>query len=101
MSAATFDSDILPGETGTKNIGSDSNRWQDGYFSGNVEIENNLTVGKADGSKGYLRFTRSGEGDPPSVECGESDTGRLYIKTNTPQKLFLCVKEVWKSISLN
>ena len=38
VSAATFDSDIIPSADATYNVGISANRWKDGFFSGNVGI---------------------------------------------------------------
>jgi type II secretory pathway pseudopilin PulG len=90
-SAATFDSDLLPGATGIRNIGQPTTRWLNGYFGGDVEID------------GFLQFKASGSEDPPIATCDPSKVGRLYLKNNAaPFKLYICSGSAgWKSATLN
>lgn len=48
--AAIFDTSLLPGASGSADIGQNTKRWRDGYFSGNLSVNNQmdtntLTVG--------------------------------------------------------
>lgn len=51
VNAITFDSDILPDVTNLRNVGVESLRWKNGYFSGDVNVTGNLTT------SGYLTGT--------------------------------------------
>lgn len=68
VSAATFDSDLLPNADGTKNIGTSLSRWKDAFFSGKVVISDSLGLGASPSanykltSTGNIGFTSAGTG---------------------------------------
>lgn len=45
ISAATFDSDLLPNSSNVLNLGGSGSTWKDGYFAGGVNIIGKLGVG--------------------------------------------------------
>jgi prepilin-type N-terminal cleavage/methylation domain-containing protein len=97
VSAATFDSDLVPG-IGTSNVGQVSSPWQDGYFSGNLTVNGSVV---AAGTSGYLQFKNSGAGAPVSGCAADADRGRLYIDT-TNNRLYVCngLARAWDYITL-
>lgn len=67
ISAASFDSDLLPDLGNIRNIGLSSNKWQNGYFGGNVfvdtnaKISNNLGVGTDWSSTNTAKIKSAGD----------------------------------------
>ncbi len=59
VSAATFDSSILPSSDGALNLGGSSSRWQDGYFSGSLGLGTSPVSGAKIKSTGNVGFTTS------------------------------------------
>lgn len=101
VSAATFDSSLIPGPGGAYNVGQSTARWNDAYFSGSVDVAKDLTVGAPDGSSGYLQFRRFGAGIPTSGCIDDTERGRLYIDTLN-NLLYICNGAIrgWDYISL-
>lgn len=62
VSAATFDSNILPNTGGTYDIGSASYSWNDAYFSGNVGIGVSPSSAASLKATGDISFTTSTKG---------------------------------------
>ena len=95
VSAATFDSSLLPDQNNQRDIGNSSTAWKDAYFKGNVTIDGIL----------WARLS-SGTGDPLAADCdGSNDTGRLYLKTGgSTHRLFICTTNgstwTWRSVNL-
>ena len=88
VSAATFDSSLVPGAGNAYDVGQSTARWRNGNFSGSVDVAEDLTVGAANGSSGYLQFRRFGSGAPTDT-CTDTERGRLYIDTLN-NRLYLC-----------
>ena len=88
VSAATFDSSLVPGAGNAYDVGQSTARWRKGNFSGSVDVAEDLTVGAANGSSGYLQFRRFGSGAPTDT-CTDTERGRLYIDTLN-NRLYLC-----------
>lgn len=100
VSAATFDSDIVPGADNTYSVGLSSNRWQDLNLAGNLTvagngtISGNLGVGNANPVAkldviGEVKFSGvSGDGNGKAV-CVKSD-GTLGTCTNQPNSSGVC-----------
>lgn len=110
VSAATFDSDLLPGTPNLRNIGATGNKWLDGWFNGSVTVDGNLTVSSAPlfvnssgvgigvnspasqlqvASSGYIQIGYQG-GAPASTACDTTaETGRItYDDSNN--RLYVC-----------
>lgn len=70
ISAATFDSSVLPNANNTYDIGNSANNWKDAYFSGNigigsapvsaVKIKSNGDIGFASSSAGIIFVSPGG-----------------------------------------
>ncbi|KKS81277.1 MAG: hypothetical protein UV58_C0024G0001, partial [Candidatus Wolfebacteria bacterium GW2011_GWC1_43_10] len=85
VSAATFDSDLVPGSDNTYSVGT-SNRWKNGIFSGNVGIGVSTLLNKLDVSGGTAIGTYAGSATAPSN--GLIVSGNVGIGTTNPlQKL--------------
>ena len=85
VSAATFDSDLVPGSDNTYSVGT-SNRWKNGIFSGNVGIGVSTLLNKLDVSGGTAIGTYAGSATAPSN--GLIVRGNVGIGTTNPlQKL--------------
>lgn len=90
VSAATFDSSILPNADGSFDIGNSTQKWRDGYFSGNVGIgiapaagaglkldsdiaisdsSNGLVLTSPDGSCFRLTINNTGNIATSSISC--------------------------------
>lgn len=88
VSAATFDSSLVPGGS-VYDVGQSASRWRDGYFSGDVDIDGGLIVGPGDSSD-YFQANKSGFAAPAGGDCSaDSQRGRLYIETFT-NRLYIC-----------
>jgi type II secretory pathway component PulJ len=59
VSAATFDSSILPSSDGALNLGGSSSRWQDGYFAGSLGLGTSPVSTAKIKSTGNVGFTTS------------------------------------------
>lgn len=92
VSAATFDSSLIPGGSSTYDVGQTSSKWRDGYFSGDVDVDGGLSVGDPDDQTKYLQFNTQGSGAPSAADCS-SDTqrGRLYLDYSSSYRLWVCV----------
>ncbi len=114
-SAATFDSDLLPGADGVRSVGTAANRWVNGYFSGNLIVNgasSQVGVGVASpapntllevGSGGYLQFDKTSASAPLATDCNDNaERGRMVIDT-TNNLLYICNGAVrgWDSVALN
>lgn len=68
ISAATFDSSVVPNSNGAWDVGTQSNKWKDGYFSGNVTVDGKAGIGTSPSgsaiikSSGDIGFSASGIG---------------------------------------
>jgi Tfp pilus assembly protein FimT len=62
VSAATFDSDIVPNINNSYNIGNASNKWKDAYFSGNVGIGTGPVVGASLKTSGDISISDDSKG---------------------------------------
>ncbi|MBI2075185.1 MAG: prepilin-type N-terminal cleavage/methylation domain-containing protein, partial [Candidatus Harrisonbacteria bacterium] len=102
VSAATFDSDLLPGTDNVRSVGTAASRWVNGYFSGNLMVNganSQMGVGVSSvapntilevGSGGYLQFDKSSAGAPPANDCNDdTERGRMVIDT-TGNNLYIC-----------
>ncbi|MDO8585050.1 MAG: prepilin-type N-terminal cleavage/methylation domain-containing protein [bacterium] len=102
VSAATFDSDLLPGADNIRSVGTAANRWVNGYFSGNLIVNgasSQVGVGVASpapntllevGSGGYFQFDRTSAGAPSATDCNDNaERGRMVIDT-TGNNLYIC-----------
>ncbi len=115
VSAATFDSNLIPGADSSYSFGTASNRWSTGRFSGDVIIEGNTVVATATNpytealyvwgdihASSYLQFSKNSATSPAATDC-DSDTerGRMSIGT-TDNRVYLCNGAVrgWDYISL-
>lgn len=89
VSAASFDSSILPSSDGSLNLGGSSARWNDGYFSGSLGIgvsPNSAYSIKAAGNIGFSSTTYGVVLMSPNSTCyrvGISDTGTFTTSTVT------------------
>lgn len=114
VSAATFDSDLLPGVDNQRSIGTAVSRWVNGYFSGNVIVNgasSQVGVGVSTvvpntivevGNGGYFQFDKTSSGAPPVNDCNDNaERGRLVIDT-TNNLLYICNGSVrgWDSVAL-
>ena len=103
ISAATFDSNLVPGADNAYSFGTASNRWTTGRFSGAVIVEGNLTAATSTNpyteaifawgdvhANGYVQFSKSFAGAPTATDCDSNDErGRLTIDTST-NRLYVC-----------
>lgn len=62
VSAATFDSDLIPNADNSFSVGSALNRWQNAYFAGNVGIGTNAPSAKLQIQNGDIYVTTSTRG---------------------------------------
>ena len=72
VSAATFDSDVLPNTGNSYDMGNSTSTWRDAYFSGNIGIGVSPTASARIKSAGNIGFTSSTEGIifvTPSGSC--------------------------------
>ena len=114
VSAATFDSDLLPGADNVRSVGTAGSRWVNGYFSGNLIVNgasSQVGVGVASpapntlleiGSGGYLQFDKTSAGAPPASDCNDNaERGRMAIDT-TNNLLYICngFTRGWDSVAL-
>lgn len=68
--AAIFDTSLLPGASGSVDVGQSTQRWRDGYFSNNLTIGNQINASSLIlGSETIINGLRTGflAIDPPSV----------------------------------
>jgi len=73
--------DILPDTTDTHDIGSDTKRFKDGYFEGDVDIDGGLDV---EGDVAAGTFTGNGSGITNIITLfGDGSDGNVTISTNT------------------
>ncbi len=87
-SAATFDTDLLPSGA-TSNVGSSSAKWQNGWFSGNLNLGGTLTVGSAGTAISQIRVysqtisptsvTASSYSDQTFTVTGLTATDKLIV----------------------
>lgn len=114
VSAATFDSDLLPGVDNQRSVGTAVSRWVNGYFSGNLIVNgasSQVGVGVSTvapntllevGSGGYLQFDKTSAGAPPVNDCNDNaERGRMSIDT-TNNLLYICNGAIrgWDSVAL-
>lgn len=89
VSAASFDSSVLPTSDGSLNLGGSSARWQDGYFSGSLGLGATPVVDAKIKSSGNIGFTTSTAGIvlmSPNGTCyrlGISNAGGYTTSTIT------------------
>lgn len=113
-SAATFDSDLLPGVDNQRSVGNAGSRWVNGYFSGNLIVNgaaSQMGVGVSSavpntilevGSGGYFQFDKTSAGAPAANDCNDNaERGRLVIDT-TNNLLYICngATRGWDSVVL-
>lgn len=114
VSAATFDSDLLPGGDNQRSVGAPASRWVNGYFSGNLIVNGaasqmGVRVSSVEpdtifevGSGGYFQFDKTSAGAPNDNDCNaDSERGRLVIDINS-NRLYVCngVARGWDSVAL-
>lgn len=78
--AAIFDTSLLPGVSGGADIGQGTQRWRDGYFSGNVNVDNQTNTGAlVVGGGTIINNIRSGflAVDPPAIAANGNGTFRI------------------------
>ncbi|MCX7616324.1 MAG: prepilin-type N-terminal cleavage/methylation domain-containing protein [Patescibacteria group bacterium] len=85
VSAATFDSDLIPGADNTYSVGT-SNRWKNASFSGNVGIGVTTLLNKLDVAGGVAIGSYAGVNTAPSN--GLIVSGNVGIGTNAPAGTF-------------
>lgn len=114
VSAATFDSDLLPGADNQRSVGTAVSRWVNGYFSGNLIVNgasSQMGVGVMTpapntilevGSGGYFQFDKTSAGAPPANDCNDNaERGRMVIDV-TGNNLYVCNGALrgWDSVAL-
>lgn len=86
VSAATFDSSILPSSDGSLNLGGSSSRWQDGYFAGSLGLGTSPVAGAKIKSTGNVGFTTSTVGlvlVSPNGTCFQLGISNVGIYTTS------------------
>lgn len=77
---------IVPITNATYDLGAPAARWDDGYFSGDVEVGNNIIIGGGTGDISATTFTGSGEYltdlDPAGFVGGTFGTGNYAFPGN-------------------
>ncbi len=87
ISAATFDSSILPNSNDSYDIGNSANNWKDAHFSGNIGIGTGPVSGVKIKSNGDIGFASSSAGIifvAPGGSCFHlklSDSGNIATST--------------------
>jgi hypothetical protein len=116
VSAATFDSNLIPGADNTYGVGTALNRWTTGRFSGDVTIEGNTVIATSTNpftealyvwgdahATGYLQTSKtSASGSPATADCdSDSERGRMAIDIGN-NRLYVCngASRGWDYVSL-
>ncbi|MDE2001480.1 MAG: tail fiber protein [Patescibacteria group bacterium] len=82
VSAATFDSDIVPGTDNTYSVGLSATRWKDLFLSDNLTVGNTLTLGNLTsdptGTTGSLYYNSSTNKFMGYSNAGWAEIGKSY-----------------------
>lgn len=101
ISAATFDSSVVPNSNNSFDLGNPSTKWKDGYFSGNLTVTGRAGFGTAPSdlssakikSSGDIGFNNSGIGlilKAPNGDCYRLTVNNSGVPTTTPSSPVTC-----------